>query len=71
MVRVIECNIYQIVMKRFDKPPRGLRPNHAIQWLCDERWEPIFSLYSVKGIRTTLSGQRKGVSYIKPKQQDI
>ena len=58
-------------MKRFNESLRGHRPNHATQWLYDERWEPIFSLYSVKGISTTLSGQRKGVSYIKSKQQDI
>ena len=33
---------------------RGQRPNHVIQWLYDDQWEPMFSPFLVKGIRTTL-----------------
>ena len=37
-----------------------MRPNHDIQWLYDDQWEPIFSPLLKKGTRTNLeSRQRK------------
>ena len=62
VVVVTECNIKQDVMgKNCLNSAGSVRPNHDIQWLYNDQWEPIFSLLLKKGISTNLEVDRERV----------